>query len=666
MPSDSNTKSLNAEGYFSLDIDKIESDEMIGLTALTLIGRDGGAANGELDPTPVLKIYSDPESYGFTPGEWRSLKSGCPFSGGSYARKGEGIAINVDADKGSLTLLCRCPSHNHAESRKRTDKNGNVYWVFQWKNEHHKKRGMFPPFKNDSDASVVGVLLQTIFSGARYDGEEYVRLYDDGIHYGRKRYSSARVSKYRGKWVRYSDAEVKTRISQAIDSEWYEVVTLKDGVPVTSYKKFKLNASKINSMYAILKNALASTASTHGNAESVFDVHRPHIGLQGSVYDLESDRCILPDQSAAIHLFNRAEQQIPTPMWSDRTPDPERWFKFLSDCWGHQPDYQDRLLFIQEWVGVALAGMACQVATHVMLKGRSGAGKSQFIEVIEALFGNGALVSGIKPSQVGDKFGLDVLKDSRLNTCAEISTRGLVNAAAMKALQSGDRFEAEIKHGKKKIPFRSQAAWLMGCNNSWTPDERDESVFRRWKILTFDRAPDAKDRVIGLGRIIATNELTGIAKWAVEGYRRWRKQGRKFTRFASSDAAMLEWKKDTDPLAVWLDEYVEPTSDRSQFLTSSEHYKAYVACMEEMGIKKPLGQRTFSQKIKDVDWIDTHKASSTYHHVRLKDPDSVSAKKDRGEWNQYADILDEITDPLAPGEVSNGVCSTILTLGLKE
>jgi len=593
-------------GFVSLNIENISEDQFIGLTPLSLIGRDGGAANGELDPTTATEILNDPETYG-ADNQWRDLKTGgCPFVDRKYARKGQGVSFLVDTNKRRLTLICRCPDHQHDDSRKRHDASGNPFWVFHLTDEANPHRGKFPPFSHASDVEVVKVLLKTLYANALYDTEGYLRIYDDHVSPGRSKHSG-KSSPTRGKWVRFNEAQIRSQIGNYLDGEWYTVHT-KKGV---TYKRFMLNHSRITSLYKTLTGFLKDRASSHGIAVSKFDNPPPHIPLKGCIYDLQTHLPVLPDSSRSRYFYSRAEQQLPISLWSSTETPPERFHGLLEAAWGEEPDYHERMSFFQEWVGVALAGEATQVETHVLLKGVAASGKSQVITVIEGLFGKDE-VAHVSPTQLNANFGLDRLANVRLNTVAEIPCRGLTNSAMMKALQSGDSVTVDVKY-KEGLSFRSQAAWLMGCNSSWTPDERDSSVFRRWRILTFNRPCPEDKRVRGLAAQIINEELRQIAKWAVDGYKRFVANGRRFTHVPSSDGAVEAWRADTDPVQVWLSDCIEIGQGE---VSASAHYTAYRDWAKENGFK-PVSSTRFGMDLKSAGIEKYRTRSGVMHRLKI-------------------------------------------------
>ena len=112
------------------DVDVNNSEiNRFGLSRYSLIGRLGGRAMGELDPTSVEDIVADPDTYCVkSPNGWNNLKDGCPFGNNGYAPKGKGIAYMVSGDR--FHFVCRDGSHHHPGAKEKYNNKGEPYWSY--------------------------------------------------------------------------------------------------------------------------------------------------------------------------------------------------------------------------------------------------------------------------------------------------------------------------------------------------------------------------------------------------------------------------------------------------------------------------------------------------------------------------------------------------------
>jgi hypothetical protein len=596
------------------DSDKLEQTALQGvLTAYTMIGRKGGV----IEPTPILSIMENPSRYGIEEhNQWVDMKDGCPFSEGRpHSSKSATVSFTVSED-GTFRMICRDPSHGHPKERMKTDSNGKTYWSYLLSSNLVKSRSKFPPFKTGSHTEIANVLLGSVFYGAEFDSHTTLRMYKEHVSNPKRRH--AKTSPEIGKWVPVGEHTVKQVIT-TLDGEW--VVTGTDKAGNDKYRRLVMNDGTVQGVFcriigALEANRAAKRKDGTGAAVSAFQASPiPCISLIGSIYDLHSGRVILPDHHESRDYYCRSEHTLPCEFWSNDCPAPTRFLELLNRCWGHQPDYQNRVDFFQEWVGVALAGEATKHETHVLLKGEAMSGKSRVINVVAALFPRESVVS-VPPHDL-DGFKMTGFVSARLNAVAEVPEKGLANATMMKALQSGDAVQIDRKF-KDPLVVRSQAAWLFGCNSSWRPSESHNSVFRRWRVLSFDRPVSESERDPAVAEKIIENEIQSIVKWAVDGYRRFKANKEKFTNFVSSEESIMEWRRDIEPLRVWIQDYVEinPPEGVSR-VSVAEHYASYRKWSMDSGFS-PVSLTKFGIEVQALGIEKIKGRSANYHNVRIK------------------------------------------------
>ena len=587
------------------------------VTPYSLIGRDGGRANGEIDPTTVQAIVADPSRYGVPTGQWHSMRHGCPMAHGSMHPKGKGIAILVDGSR--LVLTCRHDGHAHPGWARKTDAQGRDYWTIVVDTDPPRaaggpRRNRFPPFTTGSHTDIAQVLLRTVLAGAEYDSPDTIRLYDSdvGDSGALHRRGARRPSPTAGKWIRLTTDNIKFHI-QGLDNEWIEVGTAKDGTP--KYRRLEANSGTVDGVYAQIMTIVRHRRSRQdggtahdGSLVSRFDVPgRPCIPVRGAVLDLETYTFVGPDASAASSYYACAEHTIPIDPWptvGDNLPTCSRWGSYLHSVWPQSvnDDFAERVAFLQEWIGVALAGETVRSQVHTMLMGDSGSGKSQIIDVVSALFPVGSRIA-VGPTQLG-RFDLAPFGRARINAVAEVHSGGVANAAAMKALQSGDLIQVERKYGQPYY-IRSRCAWLLACNSAWRPSENDDSVYRRWTVLSFDRRVSADRRVTDIGRSIVDAEMQGIVAWAVLGYLRYVENGRRYTVVPSSADAIAAWRQDVEPLRQWIEECTVP-ADTLPAATATTLLTHYLEWAKKSGYRTLYSAASFGRELRKLGLVKTH------------------------------------------------------------
>jgi len=592
-----------------------DRDTPDAVTDYSIIGREGGSASGEIDPTPIINIIRDPGKYA-ADGVWRNLKNGCPMSMGRPHPKGKGIAFRVD--DGRLTLLCRCDEHEHPGAKQSIDLSGRTYWTYSVRCESNPsvRRNRFPPFRTGSHTDIARVLLSTVLAGAQYDSPTSIRTYDAdvGDSGGLHRRGAKRPSPMAGKWIRWTEDNVK-RIVQTLDGEYIQQGKDKNGKD--KYRMLRMDAGAVNGIFEQVmvfvrhnRSRDSDGAAADGSPVSKFQhPHAPCIPVRGAILDLATNTFVGPDSTSSRDYFVCAEQTLQVDPWIGNPMAP-RWGSYLHSVWGHCNDFIERVSFLQEWVGVALAGETVLGQVHLMLKGDAGTGKSQIIDVVSSLFPSSSLIS-VSPTQLG-RFDCAGFSQARLNAVAEPDAAGIADAAKMKALQSGDLIQVERKN-KDPWYIRSRAAWIVACNSSWKPSENDDSVYRRWTVLSFDRRVPIDRRVADIGRSIVADEMQGIIAWAVQGYQRYVANGRRYTQVPSSDAAIAGWRIDVEPLRQWVAECTMPVQSTQEATLAKVLLAHYLDWARSCGFKTLYNATSFGRELRKIGLTQAlHRNGSTW------------------------------------------------------
>src|SRR3546814_3495660 len=62
-----------------------------------------------------------------------------------------------------------------------------------------------------------------------------------------------------------------------------------------------------------------------------------------------------------------------------------KWLAFLHSCWGSEPDFDDRVMALQEMFAATLFKIAPRYQRAFLLYGRAGTGKTQILKVLRAM-----------------------------------------------------------------------------------------------------------------------------------------------------------------------------------------------------------------------------------------------------------------------------------------
>ncbi len=209
---------------------------------------------------------------------------------------------------------------------------------------------------------------------------------------------------------------------------------------------------------------------------------------------------------------------LPFEYTPDKATSCPKFMAFLANCWGHEPDYQERVMALQEMFAVTLLKMAPAYQHAFLLFGRASTGKTVLLKILRALLPPDA-VANLGPQLWDGKFHLTDLIGKAANIVGELPENGVISGNVFKEVVEGNAQRTEFK-GRDAFNFVPQCAHWFASN--YLPQSRDSSrgFDRRWLILDFNKPVADKDKVTNLAEIIVAEERDAIAAWALDGLRR--------------------------------------------------------------------------------------------------------------------------------------------------
>lgn len=198
------------------------------------------------------------------------------------------------------------------------------------------------------------------------------------------------------------------------------------------------------------------------------------------------------------------------PDWSAVTPFLEATF----------PDEELRT-FVQRAAGLSMLGRVFEEHVFFFLYGRGQTGKSTFLNMLRAAFGDLARFSDFRTfcdNAHGNASNatpdISMLRGSRLVTCSEIPDKALLGAK-MKTLTGEERIVARgLYQDAAAMPIHF-TAWVAG-NVRPEADALDSGVERRLKIIPVNRQVTEVDTRLG-AKLSTPGSLAAIVEWAGEG-----------------------------------------------------------------------------------------------------------------------------------------------------
>jgi putative DNA primase/helicase len=266
------------------------------------------------------------------------------------------------------------------------------------------------------------------------------------------------------------------------------------------------------------------------------------------------------------------------------------WLQTLKEIFEGDPDAGDKITLLQLWFGYCLIP---DTSHHkfLWLVGTGANGKSLILDILCTLIGP-ENVSHAMITRLDRAFVRAELQGKLVNISAEMKAEDTISDGYLKAIVAGDRTEAEQKY-KPSFSFRPYARIVAATNELPRLLDLSEGFRRRAIILQFNRTFAEKDQDKHRANKLQ-NELAGILVWAVDGLRKLRELGR-FPIPASSDAAILEYIKDSNPVRQFVEEALIETENGS--LTTTTVYWRYRDWARERGYQK-MNVVTFGKRMK--------------------------------------------------------------------
>ncbi|MDQ6433635.1 bifunctional DNA primase/polymerase [Mesorhizobium sp. LHD-90] len=194
--------------------------------------------------------------------------------------------------------------------------------------------------------------------------------------------------------------------------------------------------------------------------------------------------------------------------------------QLMVDAWGKDPDYEQKVMALQEALGATIMQRATAFQRAILLFGKPNSGKSTLLKVLKSLIPAGASAA-IPPESWADKFLPAQMFGKIFNFAGELSETQFIPGKQFKEIVTGEEVTGQHKNGQ---PFKFSpvaAHWFLSNHIPRTKDPSD-GFNRRWLVLPFSRRLNDARKRPDFDREIIASDAEAIVAWGVEGYRRLR------------------------------------------------------------------------------------------------------------------------------------------------
>lgn len=309
---------------------------------------------------------------------------------------------------------------------------------------------------------------------------------------------------------------------------------------------------------------------------------------------------VLEDLSVADHDPKYgATFTLPFEYDGDKAMRCSRWLEFLASCWGQEPDFEERVLALQEMFAATLFGIATSYQRAFLLFGRAGTGKSQILKVLRAMLPPDATAE-LGPDLWGQRFTLTDLIGKVSNICGELPENGMITGNIFKEVVEGSPVRSEFK-GQDGFVFVPKCAHWFASN--YLPVSRDTTrgFIRRWLVLDFNLPVREEDKIENLADLIVGEEREAIAAWALEGLRRLLNQ-RGYTLPECHDKRIAQMRRINNSVQAFLEDTGSVVAEAGAEMKCRDVYDHYAFHMRSIARAQPVGFERFMQMLEDLDF----------------------------------------------------------------
>jgi putative DNA primase/helicase len=265
--------------------------------------------------------------------------------------------------------------------------------------------------------------------------------------------------------------------------------------------------------------------------------------------------------------------------------------KYLSEV---LPDGSSRQVLAEFLGWVFTTGI--KLEKTLLLCGPGANGKSVFFEVVSALLGPDNISSYSLHSLTNDTgYYRAMLANKLVNYASEIN--GNLEASLFKQLVSGEPVEARLPYGQPMI-IHDYAKLVFNTNQLPHDVEHSNAFFRRFLIIPFNVIIPNDKQDIGLARKIIDNELSGVFNWALSGLDRIL-VNRKFTECKAAREALDQYRKESDSVAMFIDENDYIPSEEKEYEPLKDLYDRYRGYCSDDGYR-PVSKQNFRKRLQMV------------------------------------------------------------------
>ena len=390
------------------------------------------------------------------------------------------------------------------------------------------------------------------------------------------------------------------RAVEGYDGDLIRAGSNADGTP--KYRALRVSNRLTDSVLSLVKK------STY--AENFFSDENvsPGLSFQDGFIGIETG-----DQLQPHSADNRALVAVPM-TWGASSPC-DLWLQTLREVWRDDPDTENKIQMLHEFMGVGLLGAATKLQRGLILVGMGANGKSTILDVLGALFRwAGTRVSAIPPQEMEKEYNRDLLCGVRLNVCSEMPETDILSGSAVKAIITGDLI---VARPIREAPYMYNPRALQVFSANFLPSVTDSSqgFWRRWAALPFNREIPEGERDLNRATNIIESELPGICKLVINAGLQALTQNQ-YSEPDSSKDAITSWRLQADQISAWAVDRIEIIEDTGGGTTAVVLYDNYVQWCSISG-HRAMSRNKFGRRLKEIGIVREHTRKGSMYQCKI-------------------------------------------------
>jgi putative DNA primase/helicase len=275
-----------------------------------------------------------------------------------------------------------------------------------------------------------------------------------------------------------------------------------------------------------------------------------------------------------------------------------QWKQFLLDVMRGDMQMVD---YLQRLLGYTLTGDTSD-QSFAMLYGNGANGKSTYINVVQYIMGDYAKTADFNTfldlnRGAAPRNDLAGMVGKRLVVASEGAEGKSLDESVLKQFCGSDTVTARQLH-KEFFEFRPVAKIMLATNHKPVVRGTDEGIWRRMRLIPFLACFTAANRDPMMEAKLKT-EAPAILRWMVQGTQLWKTYGLGMPE-AVRDATS-QYRSSMDVFQTFLDERC--TTERTARVNSQELYENYTNWCGTAGIRIPMKQAGFNQRLEERGFI---------------------------------------------------------------